>query len=73
MKPLTERRVPATCVVDYIDAMNYEVIVTGGPGYEDYTRTYTVKATSEKDAAFSGLAQFVAEMEALEDANLKDD
>ena len=62
-------RIPATCIVDPLGAMQYEVVVTGALAYSDHVRTYTVKATSENDAAFQGLGLFVDEMEYLEDAS----
>ena len=65
--------IPATCTVDAIGSMVYCVEVTGAFGYSDHRRTYTLKATSEKDAAMQGLRMFVEEMEVLDDADLKDD
>ena len=65
-------QVPATCTVDDIGGMHYEVVVTGGGAFADHTRTYTLKATSEDKAAFAGLAEFVSEMECLSDATMKE-
>lgn len=64
---------PATCSVDNIGGMVYEVIVNGAMAYEDHRRVYTLKATSEDKAAMEGLRLFVEEMENLDDAETKDD
>ena len=59
------QRFPATCTVDYLGGMVYEVAVAGALHCAGRTRTYTVKATSEKAAAMDGLQQFEDEMECL--------
>ena len=64
--------IPATCTVDDLGGMTYEVCVSGALGYSDCRRTYTLKATSEDAAAREGLRQFVEEMECLLDVEMKD-
>lgn len=66
-------RIPATCTVDDLGSMMYCVEVTGAMDYDQHRRTYTLKATSEKEAAMRGLKMFVEEIEVLDDAELKDD
>ena len=58
-------RIPASCTVDDLGAMQYAVEVQGALAFADYKRTYLLKAKSEDEAARDGLNQFVAEMEAL--------
>ena len=58
-------RVPATCTVDDLGAMQYAVEVQGALAFSDHTRTYLLKATSEDTAAKDGLDQFVNEMRTL--------
>lgn len=65
-------RVNASCTVDDLGGMQYEVNVWGQPPY-DHTRVYTLKATSDNNAAQEGLRLFVEEMECLRDAEAKDD
>lgn len=59
-------QIPATCTVDELGNMNYSVEVTGAFDYDAYRRTYTLKATSEKNAAEQALQEFSDEIEALQ-------
>ena len=63
--------IPATCTVDDLGGMQYEVSVQGAFHAAAYSRKYTVKATSEDAAAQEGLRLFCDEIEALLSA--KDD
>ena len=60
-------RIFSACIVEDLGGMQYEVQVWGGLEPFDHERIYTVKATSEDDAAKSGMGLFVDEMEALYD------
>jgi len=65
-------RVFANCTVDPLGKMQFAVNVEGVAPY-DHRRVYTVKATSEDDAAWQGLRLFEDEMLCLHDADPKDD
>ena len=65
-------RVNASCTVEDLGGMQYEVSVWGEPPF-DHERVYTLKATSDNTAAQEGLRLFVEEMECLRDAEMKDD
>lgn len=67
-----DNRVKASCTVDDLGGMNYEVTVWGEAPF-DHDRIYTLKATSDNTAAQEGLRLFVEEMECLRDAVMKDD
>jgi len=60
-------RILTACTVDDLGGMQYEVRVWGGLEPFDHERTYTVKATSEDNAAQKGMELFMEEMEALYD------
>ena len=60
-------RVRASCTVEDLGGMQYEVSVWGEPPF-DHERVYTLKATSDNKAAQEGLRLFVEEMECLRDA-----
>ena len=64
-------RVNASCTVDDLGGMQYEVSVWGEAPF-DHERVYTLKATSDNKAAQEGLRLFVEEMECLRDAEAKD-
>lgn len=64
--------VRASCTVEDLGGMQYEVCVWGEPPH-DHERVYTLKATSDNKAAQEGLRLFVEEMECLRDAEMKDD
>jgi len=64
-------RILSACTVEDLGGMQYEVRVWGGVEPFDHERVYTVKATSDSDAANKGMGLFVEEMEALYDT--KDD
>jgi len=64
---MEDGRVKASCTVDDLGGMQYEVRVWGLAPF-DHERTYTLKATSEDLAARQGLNLFVDEMECLRDA-----
>jgi len=66
-------QIPATCVVDELGGMQYAVEVTGALAWADHRRTYTLKATSEKEAAMQAMQDFSDEIEALQYAEQKDD
>ena len=67
-----KERICASCTVDDLGGMQYEVCVWGEPPF-DHERVYTLKATSDNNAAQEGLRLFVEEMECLRDAETKDD
>ena len=58
------QRVLCNATVDIRDDGKYSVDVVGKKPH-DQTRNYVVDAPSEKDAAFSCIDKFVAEMEQL--------
>lgn len=57
-------RVLCSCVVDYLDNMQYEVTVWGEPPH-DHRRVYTLKGVSDDAVAHEGLRLFEEEMQAL--------
>ena len=65
-------QVRASCTVDDLGGMQYEVKVWGEEPF-DHKRVYTLKATSEDLAARLGIGLFVEEMECLRGAELKDE
>lgn len=67
-----DNRVKASCTVEDLGGMNYEVTVWGEQPF-DHDRVYTLKATSDNTAAQEGLRLFVEEMECLRDAVMKED
>lgn len=64
---------PATCTVDPLGGMQYDVTVNGALHCAGRTRTYVLKATSERDAAMQALDQFADEMKCLFEGDAKDD
>lgn len=68
--------IPAQAVVDKLrggPVPLWEVQVWGGPGYEDYRRTYQIEAKDDNTAAFDGIQRFVEEMQAIESVNVGGD
>jgi hypothetical protein len=64
-------RILTACTVEDLGGMQYEVRVWGGLEPFDHERIYTVKGTSEDNAAKQGMELFMEEMEVLYD--MKDD
>jgi hypothetical protein len=62
-----EERVLASCTVDSLGGMQYEVKVWGEKPF-DHERIYTIKAKDDNSAAHQGLRLFEEEMENLRDA-----
>jgi hypothetical protein len=64
--------IKASCTVDDLGGMQYEVNVWGEKPF-DHKRMYTTKAKDDNDAAKQCLHLFVEEMECLRDAAMKDE
>tara|TARA_R110000868_G_scaffold102492_4_gene282184 strand:+ start:4099 stop:4305 length:207 start_codon:yes stop_codon:yes gene_type:complete len=67
-----DNRIKASCTVDDLGNMQYEVNVWGENPF-DHERAYTLKATSDNLAAQEGIRLFVEEMECLRNAVMKDE
>ena len=67
-----DERIKASCTVDSLGAMHYEVSVWGQEPF-DHHRSYTVKAQSQDHAAQEGMRLFVDEMGALCPTEARDD
>jgi len=66
-----KERVLASCTVDELGGMQYEVKVWGQKPF-DHERIYTIKAKDDNSAADQGLRLFVEEMECLRDAAIEE-
>jgi len=62
-----EDKILASCTVDELGSMQYEVNVWGEKPF-DHKRMYTIKAKDDNSAAQECLRLFVEEMECLRDA-----
>lgn len=68
---VAQDRVLASCTVDELGSMQYEVRVWGQKPF-DHERIYTIKAKDDNSAAQKCLELFVEEMEFLRDAAIEE-